>query len=773
MSFEELGDFLKSQGVSVSGSIDPDKLLGMLLGNPSSINEDIKKIQKDTLNSINDISKRHTDKLNEEAKNINYKDSVSKLIGISSEEIDYTSLTILKKEILNKAVEITQKLKEDVENIKKEADDFNNKTPSQENTVKTPSNKKENTKDDLEQVSSSLENTVLSEFAEKFKQKIQETKTIDVVPNNKSNVVEENTKTNQFLESISKKVDSLIKGKDSIVDILSQEQKPVSLDESSVNAISKLLKLSKEEEQKLRESLLEVEKQNSEKLDNIKKSSDGSSGLGLLGLIGTKGLLTTVTTALGGFASKILSIGTIFFGLQVAVSSLIGVLGFLGKPLGALGDWMFSTDKASKTIDAINEKSGMNTKEGQEHWKQIGMGGAIGLGGVTVARSLLTKKGREGMIDAGEKSIKKYGPRISKTASTLASGTANIAKKILPNSILNAATSLSNKVSPIIEASSGLIKSATSFITKASQGTGMGAKILTGLGGGISKIGGLLGVFSKFGAGALGAIFKRIPLIGILWDAGIMIKRFMDGDWKGGLIRLASLATNGLYFLGPWMALIQIPLSMWISSFDTGGEDSSGIGDENDTSRDGNTSNSQTNPGSIPTPPIPKGTPLPSPKSQTTTTTPWWKRQMQGMYTGGESTSEETPPPERPSGEQPSDEVPMTWDPSNQTEFGEWRAEKPDKSQWIKFGPAATPVPPPPAVDLYRDPSIPKELNLSKETIEALGKHLSESIGNTQNVINNTTNNSSKSSGGDPVHNARTQYNRTGINYPAMPYTPY
>ena len=68
---------------------------------------------------------------------------------------------------------------------------------------------------------------------------------------------------------------------------------------------------------------------------------------------------------------------------------------------------------------------------------------------------------------------------------------------------------------------------------------------------------------------------------------------------------------------------------------------------------------------------------------------------------------------------------------------------------------------------------IPKELNLSKETIEALGKHLSESIGNTQNVINNTTNNSSKSSGGDPVHNARTQYNRTGINYPAMPYTPY
>jgi hypothetical protein len=168
MSFEELGDFLKSQGVSVSGSIDPDKLLGMLLGNPSSINEDIKKIQKDTLNSINDISKRHTDKLNEEAKNINYKDSVSKLIGISSEEIDYTSLTILKKEILNKAVEITQKLKEDVENIKKEADDFNNKTPSQENTVKTPSNKKENTKDDLEQVSSSLENTVLSELAKKI-----------------------------------------------------------------------------------------------------------------------------------------------------------------------------------------------------------------------------------------------------------------------------------------------------------------------------------------------------------------------------------------------------------------------------------------------------------------------------------------------------------------------------------------------------------------------------------------------------------------------------
>ena len=739
MSFEELGDFLKSQGVSVSGSIDPDKLLGMLLGNPSSINEDIKKIQKDTLNSINDISKRHTDKLNEEAKNINYKDSVSKLIGISSEEIDYTSLTILKKEILNKAVEITQKLKEDVENIKKEADDFNKKTPSQENIVKTPSNKKENTKDDLEQVSSSLENTVLSEFSEKLKQKIQETKTIDVVPNNKSNVVEENTKTNQFLESISKKVDSLIKGKDSIVDILSQEQKPVSLDESSVNAISKLLKLSKEEEQKLRESLLEVEKQNSEKLDNIKTSS-GSSGLGLLGLLAGGGILSTVTAALGGFASKILNIGTIFFGLQVAVSSLIGVLGFLGKPLGALGDWMLGTDKVSKTIDAINEKSGMNTKEEQEYWKQIGMGGAIGLGGVTVAKSLLSKKGREGMVGAGEKSIEKYGPRISKTASTLASGTANIAKA-------SQGTGMGAKVG-------------TANIAKASQGTGMGAKVLRGLAG-----------FSKFGAGALGAIFKRIPLIGILWDAGIMIKRFMDGDWKGGLLRLASIATNGLYFLGPWMALIQIPLSMWINSFDTGGEDSSGIGDENDTSRDGNTSNSQTNPGSIPTPPIPKGTPPPS-KPQTTTT-PWWKRQMQGMYTGGESTSEETPPPERPSGEQPSDEVPMTWDPSNQTEFGEWRAEKPDKSQWIKFGPAATPVPPPPAVDLYRDPSIPKELNLSKETIEALGKHLSESIGNTQNVINNTTNNSSKSSGGDPVHNARTQYNRTGINYPAMPYTPY
>ena len=759
MSFEELGDFLKNQGVSVAGSVDSTKLLEMLLGNPSDINKDIKNIQKDTVNSINDISKRHTDRLNEEAKTINYKDSVSKLIGISSEEIDSTPLTILKKEILNKAVEITQKLKEDVENIKKEADDFNNKTPSQENTVKTPSNKKENTKDDLEQVSSSLENTVLSEFSEKLKQKIKATKIIDVVPNNTSNVVEENTKTNKFLESISNKIDSLIKGKDSIVDILSQEQKPVSLDEPSVNAISKLLKLNKEEEQKLRESLLEVEKQNSEKLDNIKTSS-GGSGLGLLGLIGTGGLLATVKTALGGFASKLLGIGSIFFGLQLAVSSVIGALGLFGKPLGALGDWMLGTDKASKTIDAINEKSGMDTEKGQEYWKQIGIGGAIGLGGVTVARSLLTKKGREGMVDAGEKSIEKYGPRISKTASTLASGTANIAKKILPTSILNAATSLSNKVSPVIEASSGLITRATSFITEASKGTGMGAKILRGLGTGMSKMGSLVSVFSKFGAGALGAIFKRIPLIGILWDAGIMIKRFMDGDWKGGLIRLASIATNGLYFLGPWMALIQIPLSMWINSFDTGGEDSSGIGDENDTSRDGNTSNSQTNPGSIPTPPIPKGTPLPSPKSQTTTTTPWWKRQMQGMYTGGE---------------QPLDEVPMTFDPSNQTENVEFRVEKQDKPQMIKFGPAATPVTPPPAVDLssFPDPSRPKELNLSKETIEALGKHLSESVGNTQNVINNTTNNSSKSSGGDPVHNARTQYNRTGINYPAMPYTPY
>jgi len=577
-------------------------------------------------------------------------------------------------------------------------------------------------------------------------------KHLDVVPNNKSNVVEENTKTNKFLESISNKIDSLIKGKDSIVDILSQEQKPVSLDESSINAISKASKLNKEEEKKFRESLLEVEKQNSEKLDNIKKSSDGSSGLGLLGLIGTKGLLTTVTTALGRFATRILGLAGIFFGLQVAISSVIGALGFLGKPLGALGDWMLSTDKVSKSIDAINKRSGMDTKKGQEHWKEVGMGGVIGLGGVTVATSLLSKKGREGMAEAGEKSIEKYGPRISKTASTIASGTAKIAKKILPTSILNAATSPSNKVSPVIEASS---------ITEASKGTGM------------SKMGGYLSFFSKFGAGALGAIFKRIPLIGILWDAGIMIKRFIDGDWKGGLIRLASIATNGLYFLGPWMALIQIPLSMWINSFDTGGEDSSGIGDENDTSRDGNTSNSQTNPGSIPTPPIPKGTPLPSPKSQTTTTTPWWKRQMQGMYTGGEGTSEETLPPEGPIREQPSDEVPMTWDPSNQTENVEFRVEKPDK--WIKIGPAATPVPPPPAVDLssFRDPSIPKELNLSKETIEALGKHLSESVGNTQNVINNTTNNSSKSSGGDPVHNARTQYNRTGINYPAMPYTPY
>ena len=538
MSFEELGDFLKNQGVSVAGSVDPTKLLEMLLGNPSDINKDIKNIQKDTVNSINDISKRHTDRLNEEAKTINYKDSVSKLIGISSEEIDSTPLTILKKEILNKAVEITQKLKEDVENIKKETDEFTNKTPSQENTVKKSSNKTETTEDELKKTSDVLENTVLGDFSEKLKQKIKETKTIDVVPNNTSNVVEENTKTNKFLESISNKIDSLIKGKDSIVDILSQEQKPVSLDEPSVNAISKLLKLNKEEEQKLRESLLEVEKQNSEKLDNIKTSS-GGSGLGLLGLIGTGGLLATVKTALGGFASKLLGIGSIFFGLQLAVSSVIGALGLFGKPLGALGDWMLGTDKASKTIDAINEKSGMDTEKGQEYWKQIGIGGAIGLGGVTVARSLLTKKGREGMVDAGEKSIEKYGPRISKTASTLASGTANIAKKILPTSILNAATSLSNKVSPVIEASSGLITRATSFITEASKGTGMGAKILRGLGGGMSKMGGLLGVFSKFGAGALGAIFKRIPLIGILWDAGIMIKRFMDGDWKGGLIRLA------------------------------------------------------------------------------------------------------------------------------------------------------------------------------------------------------------------------------------------
>ena len=283
----------------------------------------------------------------------------------------------------------------------------------------------------------------------------------------------------------------------------------------------------------------------------------------------------------------------------------------------------------------------------------------------------------------------------------------------------------------------------------------MGAKILTGLGGGISKIGGLLGVFSKFGAGALGALFKRIPLIGILWDAGIMIKRFMDGDWKGGLLRLASIATNGLYFLGPWMALIQIPLSMWINSFDTGGEDSSGIGDENDTSRDGNTSNSQTNPGSIPTPPIPKGTPKPTGRpSGTPKPTP-------PISKGTPISTGRLP--------QPLDEdgVPMTWDDIEH------------RNKMIPIGPAnnlaAKPVTPPPAVNLsdYRDPSIPKELNLSKETIEALGKHLSESVGNTQNVINNTTNNSSKSSGGDPVHNARTQYNRTGINYPAMPYTPY
>jgi hypothetical protein len=213
-----------------------------------------------------------------------------------------------------------------------------------------------------------------------------------------------------------------------------------------------------------------------------------------------------------------------------------------------------------------------------DFYKNLFLYGGLGVG--SLGAFLMKKRAGKRTVEVGRQITKKVAPRwaaigsgVSKAASSAGSAILNI----LPKGLVTRSAALAGSVA-------ALAARGTNAIKAVAQSSGIMGTILRGIGSAssavASKLGNLTKIGALFGRGALGTFLKRIPLFGGLYELGMAIKRGMDGDYKGMWLRLASASSNLLYLLGPEMAFIQIPLSMYLESLDEQDQESKQQGSE-------------------------------------------------------------------------------------------------------------------------------------------------------------------------------------------------
>lgn len=637
MSLEELDNFLKERGVTLEGSVKSADFLRMVLGVPEeySSNDAYSKLRITNLREgFYNIFNSIVGNLRIESDNINYKELVNKILAVPEKAPDsFIKYDDLREKILNKSVEVSEKIKASLDEVTEEsikmainpiAELEEKKKKLIESIFSQVSN--EGTKNLLQSLSNprgkelaesidggedlnkkisnrgeNLSSPISYIFAEKLSQ-ISDSFTAKVSESNlfSKNLVEKmdqifslqkekitidesklseiSEKSGLSLATLKEFVD-LSESKKRETDRYSKElfyedptKRKFTLDEKSISDIIFQLNLSRTEETRLIKSIYETLDDSGKK---DKKSED--SGLGGILLMLGGGLMTKLAALLGPIIVKI---GAVL----LKIGAIVAAFGFLGKPLASLIDKLTGTDYATAAVDVVMKATGLE-KNGRlelDAFKNIALlgAGAMGVGGVL--SKLATPKGRSKLMKYGRDLNKKFAPRRDAVVSG--------AKKLL---------GIGQKTTTAAAGAASAGTAAASAANAAAKSTSLLTRSVKALGDFSGKVGSSIKkfAFGKMATGVLGSIFRKIPLIGGLYELGMAWKRWEEGDYKGFALRLLSASTNLLYLLGPQMAIIQIPLSLLIDYFDQGGSSTStDQAEETPTTPTASTSSSTTRP---------------------------------------------------------------------------------------------------------------------------------------------------------------------------------
>ena len=86
----------------------------------SSTSKNIQDSFQNTHAEAANIAYKAKESLADDAKKTNYKELISKLLGISSENLDTTPLDVIRKEILSKSLEVSNEIKNSLDKINEE-----------------------------------------------------------------------------------------------------------------------------------------------------------------------------------------------------------------------------------------------------------------------------------------------------------------------------------------------------------------------------------------------------------------------------------------------------------------------------------------------------------------------------------------------------------------------------------------------------------------------------------------------------------------------------
>ena len=579
---EELENFLKNQGISVAGSIDSKIFLELLLG-ASSTSKNIQDSFQNTHAEAANIAYKAKESLADEAKKTNYKELISKLLGISSENLDTTPLDVIRKEILSKSLEVSNEIKNSLDKINEETirkitnplgfpeNIQNNLVQRQENINK--SDEVSDNNDNNSKSNNNSSNSALEKILERFDQLISNQSDKLTIDQSKLFTIAE--KTGLSLDVMMDFYKKSIEKKQQI-DPFSKElykkdpygNLKVTLDPKSLSEIFNSLKINAKDQQKILQAIDETLNQSDKKLKEIsdKPSGSGGGGMALAGLAGlgiTVGLLAIVGT-FARFILRKLILPLSSFSLAIGGAGL--ALGFFGESIGKYIDKLTGTKVASDAIDVASSAMGVDKPGGMDFYKNLFLYGGLGVG--SLGAFLMKKRAGKRAVAVGSQITKKVAPRwaaIGSGVSKVASSAGSAILNILPKGLVTRSAALAGSVA-------ALATRGTNAIKAVAQSSSIMGTILRGIGSAssavASKLGNLTKIGALFGRGALGTFLKRIPLFGGLYELGMAIKRGMDGDYKGMWLRLASASSNLLYLLGPEMAFIQIPLSMYLDSLD-------------------------------------------------------------------------------------------------------------------------------------------------------------------------------------------------------------
>jgi len=517
MTVEEFDQYLKNQGIE---SVDSKELLRTILGvkifNIEETNEKISQLRE----SILDSATKTASKIKNNVENIDQKKAVSDLLGIPVEKVDSTPLNILRKDLLSKVFENFNQIKNELtankESVKSNitdpfgmSDNSDFRKEYRNKLAETWENIKKNISGSSENVFSKVFSTETpftsnpngpSGSNDPLDQLIENlTKLTSKKPSSKPPIPPEN---NNLLAIIINKLDEIIKNKLNTPTKKSQTQelyevgpKKFRLDEDSIIRITKGLNLSSEQQEKLLSALLAETRETRGEFGKL-SSFLTQKGNGLVDILFDLATLTA-TGVLGLlFGKGILKLADSIFG-----TDLVGLFESVTDPLKKFGGYILDGMKALISFSVVL----MNITNG--------------------ATNILTKGLKNvlnGLTEAG-KSIRSVPKFVSSSFSKMTSG-------------LFGAGKLAGAVGTTAVAASETATGATKALGAVGAAEGAVASGATKL---LSKAG--LGFLFK---GALGAVFRKIPLIGAFIDAGAAISNIMSGDTIGGTLRTIGALGN-------------------------------------------------------------------------------------------------------------------------------------------------------------------------------------------------------------------------------------